>query len=88
MCAHSVSNRPLVLGANQLIRLRVVGGSRRPGLAVDGQVLVDLADGDEVEVRRSAQPFFLAMPTGRSFFDVLRTRLHWAGQPPYEGEGA
>jgi NAD+ kinase len=84
MCAHSVSNRPIVLGGEQVIRLRVRGGSRRPGLAVDGQSLVDLRDGDEVEVRRAPNPFRLAMPRGRRFFEVLRTRLHWAGQPPYE----
>jgi len=85
MCAHSVSNRPLVLGADQVIRLRVGGGSKRPGLAVDGQVLQDLVQGDEVEIRRAPHPFHLAVPKGRRFFEVLRTRLHWAGQPPYEG---
>ena len=85
MCAHSVSNRPLVLGADQVIRLRVGGGSKRPGLAVDGQVLQDLCFGDDVEIRRSPHPFHLAVPKGRRFFEVLRTRLHWAGQPPYEG---
>jgi NAD+ kinase len=85
MCAHSVSNRPLVLGAGQVIRLRVGAGSKRPGLAVDGQVLRDLTQGDEVEIRRSPHPFHLAVPKGRGFFEVLRTRLHWAGQPPYEG---
>jgi len=84
ICAHSVSNRPLVLRADQELVLRVGPGSSRPGLAVDGQVLVELAAGDEVEVRRSAQPFHLAVPRDRTFFDVLRTRLHWAGQPPYE----
>jgi len=85
ICAHSVANRPLVLGPDQLITLRVMGGSLRPGLAVDGQVLFDLAPGDEVHVRRGAQPFHLAMPSDRTFFEVLRTRLHWGGQPPYEG---
>ena len=30
----------------------------------------------------------LAIPTGRTFFEVLRTRLHWAGQPPYDGESS
>jgi NAD+ kinase len=84
ICAHSVSNRPIVLGGEQVVRLRVRGGSRRPGLAVDGQSLVDLRDGDEVEIRRAPNPFRLAMPRGRRFFEVLRTRLHWAGQPPYE----
>ena len=84
ICAHSVSNRPIVLGGEQVVRLRVRGGSKRPGLAVDGQSLVELREGDEVEVRRAPNPFRLAMPRGRRFFEVLRTRLHWAGQPPYE----
>lgn len=85
MCPHSVTNRPLVLGAKQELQLRVGAGSRRPGLAVDGQILVDLAEGAVVTVRRSAHPVRLAFPTDRTWFDVLRTRLHWAGQPPYEG---
>jgi NAD+ kinase len=84
ICAHSVSNRPLVLRADQELCLRVGPGTSRPGLAVDGQVLVDLAVGDEVCVRRAASPVHLAVPSGRTFFEVLRTRLHWAGQPPYE----
>ncbi len=85
ICPHSVSNRPLVLGPDQTVRLRVGGGSRRPGLAVDGQVMFDLELGDEVVVKRCAHPVHLAMPADRSFFEVLRTRLQWAGQPPYEG---
>jgi NAD+ kinase len=88
MCPHSIANRPLVLGAAQVIRLRVGAGSKRPGLAVDGQVLDELFLGDEVEIARSPHPFHLALPKDRAFFDVLRTRLRWAGQPPYEGESA
>jgi NAD+ kinase len=88
ICAHSVANRPIVLGGEQVVRLRVRGGSRRPGLAVDGQSLIDLREGDEVEIRRAPNPFRLAMPRGRRFFEVLRTRLHWAGQPPYEDGAA
>lgn len=84
MCAHSVANRPLVLRADQELVLRVGPGSRRPGLAVDGQLLVDLAEGATVTVRRAAQHVALAFPEDRTFYDVLRTRLHWAGQPPYE----
>lgn len=84
MCAHSVANRPLVLRADQEVVLRVGPGSRRPGLAVDGQLLVDLEEGDTVTVRRAARGVSLAFPEDRTFYDVLRTRLHWAGQPPYE----
>ena len=85
ICAHGVANRPLVLGPEQVVTLRVSGGSRKPGLAVDGQVLFDLAQDDEIQVRRSSQPFHLAMPSDRTFFEVLRNRLQWAGQPNYGG---
>ena len=84
ICAHSVANRPLVLSPDQVVTLRVLGGSLKPGLAVDGQVMFDLSPGDEIQVRRGGHPFHLAMPADRTFFDVLRTRLHWGGQPPYE----
>ena len=84
MCPHSVANRPLVLRADQVLELRVLPASRRPGLAVDGQLLVDLEEGAVVTVRRSARPAALAFPADRTYYDVLRTRLHWAGQPPYE----
>jgi len=86
ICAHSVSNRSLVLSPRQQVVLRVLGGSPRPGLAVDGQELFDLAPGDEVRVHRSRLPFLLALPEGRTFFDVLRTRLHWAGETPFESD--
>jgi NAD+ kinase len=84
MCPHSVANRPLVLRAEQVLELCVLPGSRRPGLAVDGQLLVDLEEGAVVTVHRSARPAALAFPADRTYYDVLRTRLHWAGQPPYE----
>ena len=84
MCAHSFANRPLVLRADQVIDLRVGPGSRRPGLAVDGQLLVDLEEGCVVTLRRADRPALLAFPSDLTFYDVLRTRLHWAGQPPYE----
>jgi NAD+ kinase len=84
MCPHSVSNRSIVLGPERVLEMLVSTGTRKPGLAVDGQVLVDLEPGDRVEVRRSDTPMQLAVPGGLSYFEVLRSRLHWSGQPPLE----
>ncbi len=84
ICAHSMSNRPLVLSPDRAITLRVGSGSSHPGLAVDGQVLVELTMGDEVDIRAADEQLHLAVPEGRSYFDVLRNRLQWTGQPPYE----
>lgn len=85
MCAHGLTNRPLVLSAESELVLEVGPGSQRPGMAVDGQVLVALAQGDRVTVRRSQVRFHLASPRTLGHFEVLRSRLHWAGAPPEEG---
>ena len=84
MCAHSFANRPLVLRADQVLDLRVGPGSRSPGMSVDGQDFVKLEEGAVVTVRRSPRRATLVFPADRTFYDILRTRLHWAGQPPYE----
>ncbi|MCE9637651.1 MAG: NAD(+)/NADH kinase [Planctomycetes bacterium] len=84
MCAHSFANRPLVLRADQVLDLRVGPGSRSPGMSVDGQDFVKLEEGALVTVRRSPRRATLVFPADRTFYDILRTRLHWAGQPPYE----
>ncbi len=83
ICAHGLTNRPLMVGAEGLITLEVEGPGRA-SLTVDGQVVAELSEGTRVAVRRSAVVLNLAMPSSRSHFDVLRTRLQWAGQPPYE----
>lgn len=85
MCPHSLTNRPVVLGSDRKLALVVGGGAEHPGLAVDGQTLVPLASGDRVTIERDERVLNLAMPRDLSHFDVLRERLHWAGQPPYEG---
>ena len=86
MCSHSLTNRPLVLPSDLSIELTVGPGSNRIGLAVDGQTLIDLDEGDTVSVVRSEVALNIALPRSRSYFDVLGARLHWAGQPPYEAE--
>ena len=84
MCPHSLTNRPVVLSSESALEMHVGPGSTHPGLAVDGQAVVRLAEGDRVQVCRAEAVLNLVVPHGRTYFDMLRTRLHWAGQPPYE----
>jgi NAD+ kinase len=46
-------------------------------LTVDGQVGTPLAEGDVVRCRKSEYNVKLFKMAGRSFFDVLRTKLKW-----------
>jgi NAD+ kinase len=78
ICAHTLTQRPLVLPETCVVEVRVAdtrGGQVH--LTVDGQVGRDLEPGDCVSVRRSAHPARLLVPPERNRFAVLRAKLRW-----------
>ena len=76
ICAHSLTNRPLVVPAASIIRLELGGGARDVVLTVDGQWAVPFTHGDKVEITAAASP--MRLYTGpKSYFDVMRDKLHW-----------
>lgn len=79
ICAHALSNRPIVAGEKSVIRCQVLSAARDLLLTIDGQVQVRMRVGDEVEVRRSPHRVRLASPRGQTYFDVLRQKLKWSG---------
>lgn len=79
ICAHALSNRPIVAGRDSVVRGRVVMAAGELLLTVDGQVQIRLQVGDVVEVRRSGHVVRLVTPQGHSFFEVLRQKLKWSG---------
>lgn len=80
---HTLSNRPLVLPGHLKVTLEAREWAQRPALTVDGQVNRELREGDLVRVQRAAKPLKL-IQTGRNvFFETLRSKLDWRGQPRY-----
>jgi NAD+ kinase len=76
ICAHSLTNRPLVCPAASMIQLELGHGSRDVVLTVDGQWAVPFAPGDKVEITSAPRP--MRLYTGpKSYFDVMRDKLHW-----------
>jgi NAD+ kinase len=78
---HSLSMRPIVVGADVAIRVTATRVNAGTSLIVDGQVSCELADGDAVEVRRAATPMRIISHPGRRFFDTLTRKLHWGHSP-------
>jgi NAD+ kinase len=76
ICAHALTHRPLVIGARSTIRLSLGGDARGVILTVDGQWAHSFLPGDAVEMTASAHPFVMYV-SERSFFDVMRDKLHW-----------
>lgn len=79
LCPHTLSNRPLVIPSRSTIDIEVWSDAASFALTADGQVLVPLANGDRISVRRNDWPARLLKVSGRSFFQTLRTKLLWEG---------
>jgi NAD+ kinase len=77
ICPHTLTNRPIVVDGNAVVRLRVRSTHEDVFLTLDGQVGVELKRDDIVEVRKSEQRTRLVISRRRDFFEVLRTKLKW-----------
>ena len=73
---HTLSNRPIVLANNSHIAIEIVAG-RDASASFDQQSLASLLHGDRIEVTRSKHHVRFLHPTGWSYFDTLREKLHW-----------
>jgi len=77
VASHALTNRPLVVKDTAVIEARIVVTREQAFLTIDGQVGTPLGDNDLVRCRKSDYNVKLFKFTGRSFFDVLRTKLKW-----------
>jgi NAD+ kinase len=78
ICPHTLTQRPLVLPDQYKIEILVLdtrGGDVH--LTVDGQVGVELEQGDRVTAARSKHPTRLLVSPHRSRFAVMREKLRW-----------
>jgi NAD+ kinase len=76
ICAHALTNRPLIVGAGATIRLSLGAEVRGVLLTVDGQWAHSFVPGDKAEFSAAPLPLIL-FASRQSFFDVMRDKLHW-----------
>ena len=76
ICAHALTNRPLVINADATIRLELNSDARGVILTVDGQWAHSFLPGDVVELTAAKRPLVMFI-SQQSFFDVMRDKLHW-----------
>jgi NAD+ kinase len=74
---HTLSNRPVVLRPQAVVRIEIEAGQQDAILTVDGQEGTPLAGGDVVVVRRGREPVSLVRSPDRTHYDVLRSKLGW-----------
>jgi NAD+ kinase len=82
ICPFTLSNRPIVVPGSESLEVEVEDRQRTDVILVtDGQENVALEPGDRVVVSRSDRHSWIILSDRRNFYEVLRTKLNWAGEP-------
>jgi NAD+ kinase len=79
ICSHSLGARPLVVPSEDTVRVKVLSKNRAVTGTVDGQIGIELRNGDEIRVLRSKTVTKLVSVGKRSFYDIIREKLAWKG---------
>jgi NAD+ kinase len=83
ICAHSLSNRPLVVPPEAHLTITLVGRAEQGILTADGQEATTVTAGQAVHVRRAEVRARVFSTASRTYYQTLRDKLGWGGQPNY-----
>ncbi len=82
ICPFSLSHRPLVVPAGEYLEIVLQEKQRTTlNLTVDGQALFKLKPMDRVVFRKSKHYAHIINSDKRNFYEVLRSKLNWSGEP-------
>jgi len=77
---HTLSNRPVVLRPEAVVRVAVAERENDAILTIDGQESIKLAGGDVLVARRGRASVSLVRSPDRTYYDVLRAKLGWGAR--------
>jgi NAD+ kinase len=77
ICAHTLTNRPIVLPDSAQIEVEVKSQRESVYLTVDGQVGIAVRSEDAVHMRRASSVVELVQSPQKNYFEILRQKLKW-----------
>jgi len=77
ICAHMLSDRPLVVRDSSSIQMKLSGNTESVFLTLDGQRGIPLQATDLVRISRAKELLKLIQPPRKSYFEILRNKLKW-----------
>jgi len=82
ICPFTLSNRPTVVPAAEILRIEVEEPQKvETVLTIDGQETFLLRPRDSIYIRRAQHKARIVHTDKRTFYEVLRTKLNWSGEP-------
>lgn len=82
LCAHTISNRPIVLMPQEKIEVCYQSKNKAADLIVDGFLHDHLAYNETFTIQKSPRIFQMVHLKNADYFSTLRTKLGWSGQVP------
>jgi len=79
ICPHTLTNRPILLPENAVIKVTLWTPEQGATLTLDGQVSYTVKAGDSITIRKSRHVTTLVSSPHRSYLEILRTKLGWVG---------
>jgi NAD+ kinase len=77
ICPHTLTNRPIILPEDSIVRVELKSGNDDVFITMDGQVGIDMAEGDRIIVKKSPRSIALIKTPFRTYFDILKEKLKW-----------
>ena len=82
ICPHTLSNRPIVIGAQAQIEIVLCEQNQTASqVAFDGQATTGLQPGDRIRIRQKPTLLRLLHPPDYDHFHILRAKLRWGETP-------
>ncbi len=78
---HSLASRPLIFEPEDVLEVTLSQPEKEAFLTVDGQVSVRITSADRLEVKKAPYSVRLVRFKETSFYQVLRSKLHWGVLP-------
>ncbi|MCP4391963.1 MAG: hypothetical protein GY802_26955 [Gammaproteobacteria bacterium] len=78
ICPHTLSNRPIVLPADQPIEVRLGQDSQIAKVSYDGHSTRTVTQQNSILITRYSEPLTLLHPEDYDYFEVLRAKLYWS----------
>lgn len=79
ICPHTISNRPIVIGFDQEIKISYQSPYAPIEIAYDGFSFQKMESRGQLTIRPSTRKFRLVTFPGHDFFSTLRSKLGWTG---------
>ncbi|HEU5361302.1 MAG TPA: NAD(+)/NADH kinase [Candidatus Deferrimicrobiaceae bacterium] len=77
ICPHMLTNRPIVIPDDMVVRAKLRSRESDVFLTLDGQVGLGIREDDVIEVKRADAPLRFLRSPFKDYFAVLRTKLKW-----------